>query len=94
MTIHAESCNVITIVIIGVEFKLIITCFLHVDRIIHPLASHNVADSVIAFTYPWKKGDSKVYTYKFTAKDKDNNKVFQGSKNKDDSDELLLELSN
>lgn len=52
------------------------------------------ADSVVTFTYPWKKGDSKVYTYKFTAKDKNGNKVFQGSKTKDDSDELLLEIEN
>ena len=51
------------------------------------------ADGVVAFTYPWNKGDSKVYTYKFTAKDKDNEKVFQGKKTKDDSEELLLELS-
>ena len=50
-------------------------------------------DSVVAFNYPWKKGDSKVYSYKFTAKNKDNEKVFQGKKTKDDSDELLLEIN-
>lgn len=50
------------------------------------------ADSVVEFEYPWQKGDSKVYAYKFTAKDEDNSVVFQSKKFKDDSDELLLEF--
>ena len=50
------------------------------------------ADSVVEFEYPWEKGDSKVYAYKFTAKDEDKSVVFQSKKIKDDSDELLLEF--
>lgn len=50
------------------------------------------ADSVIEFKYPWRKGDSKVYSYKFTAKDQDKGTFFQLKKTKNDSDELLIEF--
>ena len=50
------------------------------------------ADGFLEFKYPWEKGDSKVYYYKFTAKDRDRSVVCQCKKTAADSDQLLLEF--
>lgn len=50
------------------------------------------AEGMVEFKYPWEKGDSKVYYYKFTAKDRDRSTVFQCKKTAADSDQLLLEF--
>ena len=50
------------------------------------------AEGFAEFKYPWEKGDSKVYYYKFTAKDRDRSVVFQCKKTAADSDQLLLEF--
>lgn len=47
---------------------------------------------VTEFKYPWKKGETKAYYYKFTAKDEDGREIFQKKKTLDDCDELLLEF--
>ena len=71
------------------EIKVLLFPTKDAEGLVGPIVN---AESVAVFKYPWNKGDSKVYYYKFTAKDTDKNVVFQSKKTADDQDELLLEL--